>query len=138
MNGRMYDPLNGRMLRPDNYVQDPTNTQSYNRYSYCWNNPMKYTDPSGELVWALPYLTINKRGIDFGVSGGVGVPGTFGVQGNVSYGTSNNFSASAGVAAGAVSGNVGWSTNSFLTVRALNQQETYTIIKIQQAVIGSL
>ncbi|MBL7712749.1 MAG: hypothetical protein JNL13_09805 [Chitinophagaceae bacterium] len=56
MNGRLYDPLNGRMLRPDNYVQDPTNTQSYNRFSYCWNNPMKYTDPSGELVWFVPLI----------------------------------------------------------------------------------
>lgn len=50
MNGRMYDPILGRMLSPDNYVQDPSSTQSYNRYSYCWNNPLKYTDPDGELV----------------------------------------------------------------------------------------
>jgi RHS repeat-associated protein len=50
MNGRMYDPVLGRMLSPDNFVQDPSSTQSYNRYSYCWNNPLKYTDPSGELV----------------------------------------------------------------------------------------
>lgn len=57
MNGRIYDPLNGRMLRPDNYVQDPTNTQSYNRFSYCWNNPMKYTDPSGEKL-AIPLIAL--------------------------------------------------------------------------------
>jgi len=50
-NGRMYDPILGRMLSPDNFVQDPSSTQSYNRYSYCWNNPLKYTDPSGEIVW---------------------------------------------------------------------------------------
>jgi hypothetical protein len=31
----------------DNYVQAPGFTQSYNRYSYCMNNPLKYTDPSG-------------------------------------------------------------------------------------------
>jgi RHS repeat-associated protein len=48
MNGRMYDPVTGRMLRPDNYIQDPLNTQNYNRYSYCLNNPLKYTDPSGD------------------------------------------------------------------------------------------
>ncbi|TGX79430.1 hypothetical protein E5358_14905, partial [Palleniella muris] len=38
----------GRFLSPDNYVQMPDNTQSFNRYSYCINNPLKYTDPSGE------------------------------------------------------------------------------------------
>ena len=47
MNGRLYDPLVGRFLSADNYVQDPTNTQHYNRYSYCLNNPLKYSDPSG-------------------------------------------------------------------------------------------
>ena len=47
MNGRMYDPLLGRMLSPDKFLQDPTNTQNYNRYSYTLNNPLKYTDPSG-------------------------------------------------------------------------------------------
>ncbi len=36
------------MLSPDNYVQNPENTQNYNRYSYCMNNPLKYVDPSGE------------------------------------------------------------------------------------------
>lgn len=32
-----------------NYVQLPTSAQSFNRYSYCLNNPLKYVDPSGEL-----------------------------------------------------------------------------------------
>ena len=48
MNGRLYDPLIGRFLSPDNYVQQPDNSQNFNRYSYCLNNPLKYTDPSGE------------------------------------------------------------------------------------------
>jgi RHS repeat-associated protein len=47
MNGRMYDPTNARVLSADNNVQDGENTQSYNRYSYCINNPLKYTDPTG-------------------------------------------------------------------------------------------
>ncbi|MDR2834780.1 MAG: FG-GAP-like repeat-containing protein, partial [Bacteroidales bacterium] len=51
MNGRMYDPVIGRVLSPDNYVQDATNAQSYNRYSYCLNNPLKYTDPSGNFAF---------------------------------------------------------------------------------------
>ena len=48
MNGRLYDPLVGRFLSSDNYIQDPLNSQNYNRYSYCLNNPLIYTDLSGE------------------------------------------------------------------------------------------
>jgi RHS repeat-associated protein len=48
MNGRLYDPKLHRFLQPDNFVQDPSNTQNYNRYGYVLNNPLKYTDPSGE------------------------------------------------------------------------------------------
>ncbi|MBR5706917.1 MAG: VCBS repeat-containing protein [Bacteroidaceae bacterium] len=51
MNGRMYDPNLGRFLSPDNYIQSPYNPQNYNRYSYCLNNPLKYSDPSGDLFW---------------------------------------------------------------------------------------
>ena len=29
-------------------MQQPENTQNYNRYSYVLNNPLRYTDPSGE------------------------------------------------------------------------------------------
>ena len=50
MNGRLYDPVIGRFFSPDNYVQDMEGTQSFNRYSYCLNNPLKYTDPTGQLV----------------------------------------------------------------------------------------
>jgi hypothetical protein len=50
MNGRMYDAVLGRFLSPDNYVQDPYNTQSFNRYGYVWNNPLSYNDPSGEFI----------------------------------------------------------------------------------------
>jgi RHS repeat-associated protein len=49
MNGRLYDPKLHRFLQPDNFVQDTSDTQNFNRYSYVLNNPLKYTDPSGEL-----------------------------------------------------------------------------------------
>ncbi len=48
MNGRMYDPYTSMFLSPDNYIQAPDNSQSFNRYAYCLNNPLKYTDPNGE------------------------------------------------------------------------------------------
>ena len=47
MNGRCYDPLMSSFLSVDEYVQDPTSAQNFNRYAYCLNNPLKYTDPSG-------------------------------------------------------------------------------------------
>jgi len=47
MNGRLYDPVLGRFLSPDNEIQSPGFSQSYNRFSYCLNNPMLYIDPSG-------------------------------------------------------------------------------------------
>lgn len=47
MNGRLYDPWLGRMLSRDPIVQYPGYSQNYNRYSYTFNNPLKYTDPSG-------------------------------------------------------------------------------------------
>lgn len=50
MNGRLYDPLIGRMFSPDPYVADATNSQDYNKYSYARNNPLTYVDPSGNIV----------------------------------------------------------------------------------------
>jgi RHS repeat-associated protein len=47
MNGRVYDPLVSRFLSPDPYIQAPGYTQSYNRYGYVFNNPLKYIDPTG-------------------------------------------------------------------------------------------
>ena len=53
MNARLYDPALGRFLSPDPYVQAPDFTQNFNRYSYCLNNPLKYTDESGEIFGTL-------------------------------------------------------------------------------------
>ncbi|MCR6654667.1 MAG: hypothetical protein NVV63_02400 [Opitutus sp.] len=52
MNGRIYDPLLGRMLSADVVVQDAGNLQAYNRYSYVWNNPLRFVDPTGFEVYA--------------------------------------------------------------------------------------
>ena len=49
MNGRMYDAGLCRFLSPDPYVQMPDYSQNFNRYSYALNNPLVYTDPSGEF-----------------------------------------------------------------------------------------
>jgi RHS repeat-associated protein len=44
---RYYDPQLGRFIQPDTIVPSADAPQSLNRYSYCDNNPLNYTDPSG-------------------------------------------------------------------------------------------
>gem|GEM_PF-2129363 len=63
MNGRFYDPRIGRFLSPDNGdcpvnggVQMSDFTQNFNRYSYCLNNPLVFTDPSGEVVFLIGFI----------------------------------------------------------------------------------
>jgi RHS repeat-associated protein len=63
MNGRLYDPLLRRFLNADENIQDPYNTQNYNKYGYVLNNPLMYNDPSGEffvagffLSWIAPII----------------------------------------------------------------------------------
>jgi RHS repeat-associated protein len=65
MNGRVYDPVIGRFLSADPFVQMPDFTQSLNRYSYVLNNPLSLVDPSG-------YLSL-KDVFKIGVTIGVGI-----------------------------------------------------------------
>lgn len=63
MNGRLYDPITSSMLSPDNNIQMPDFTQNLNRYAYCLNNPLTYTDPDGNtfvesaLIFYILYCT---------------------------------------------------------------------------------
>jgi RHS repeat-associated protein len=45
LNGRVYDPLVGRMMSADPTVPNPLNGQAWNRYSYVGNNPLAFTAP---------------------------------------------------------------------------------------------
>ncbi len=47
MNGRLEDPLLGRMLSPDPVLGSLMNPQTLNPYSYVANDPTSYIDPSG-------------------------------------------------------------------------------------------
>ena len=44
---RYYDPELGRFIQPDTIVQAPSDPQTLNRYTYCRNSPLIYTDPTG-------------------------------------------------------------------------------------------
>ena len=50
MDGRIYDPVLGRFLSPDPFLQFPDYTQGLNPYCYVLNNPLNYTDPTGYSV----------------------------------------------------------------------------------------
>ena len=73
MNGRLYDPVLRSFLMPDNFIQQPENTQNYNRYAYVLNNPLMYTDPSGELFGSdLALLgAISANPVTFGVGAAI-------------------------------------------------------------------
>jgi len=118
MNGRLYDPVLGRFFRPDNYVQMPDNSQSFNRYSYCLNNPLKYTDPSGDFWnliigaaiggvfnWASHGFQLNAKGLGYfatgAVAGAVGAGLASGV--NVAMAGGNFWTGAAGLAKGIAS-----------------------------------
>lgn len=47
LNAREYDPYLGRFLSPDPLVPNPRRSQTYNRYSYALNNPLRFIDPTG-------------------------------------------------------------------------------------------
>jgi RHS repeat-associated protein len=51
MNGRVYDPLLGKFLSVDPVVGNPNDLQTYNRYSYVYNQPTRYADATGNCPW---------------------------------------------------------------------------------------
>ncbi|KNZ32390.1 MAG: hypothetical protein AD742_11460 [Methylibium sp. NZG] len=51
MNGRIFDPALGRFMQGDPLIQSPANLQNFDRYGYCYNNPLTCTDPSGMSSW---------------------------------------------------------------------------------------
>jgi len=49
MNARYYLPEIGRFISADSIVPDPSNPQSYNRYTYVLNDPINSSDPTGHM-----------------------------------------------------------------------------------------
>ncbi|MBU4487936.1 MAG: VCBS repeat-containing protein [Candidatus Omnitrophica bacterium] len=50
---RYYDPELGRFIQPDTIIPYPDDPQSFNRYAYARNNPIRYIDPTGHFWWAV-------------------------------------------------------------------------------------
>jgi RHS repeat-associated protein len=112
MNGRIYDPILGRMLSPDRFVPDPISTQGYNRYAYVLNNPLRYSDPSGDL----PVAAIVIGATVGGYIGGSAVNNTFAFW-DWDFKNPNTW---IGIASGAVVGGLGgWSVGAKISTKAL-------------------
>jgi RHS repeat-associated protein len=59
-NARLYDPQVGRFLSADPTTETPYDLQDLNRYSYCLNNPLSLTDPTG--IRLRPFGIVKHRG----------------------------------------------------------------------------
>lgn len=66
---RFFDPVLNRFISPDTIVPSAWNTQAMNRYAYNYNNPLAYTDPSGNqpIDITSPYYAapVPASGFDF-------------------------------------------------------------------------
>jgi len=72
LRARWYDPATGRFLTRDPFAGIPTVPATLNPYVYALNNPVMYTDPSGEVI---PLLALLALGLAGGALGGVGYYG---------------------------------------------------------------
>jgi hypothetical protein len=61
-NARHYSPVLGRFVSPDTVVPDFANPQSLNRYTYTYNNPVRYYDSDGHCA---PFCLIVGLGLAF-------------------------------------------------------------------------
>jgi len=55
LRARSYDPAIGRFLERDTMLPDPTNPDSFNRFTYASNNPSSHTDHTGHCVDPDPF-----------------------------------------------------------------------------------
>ena len=75
LQSRYYDPVTGRFLNADGYINANGDLIGFNMYAYCSNNPVMYIDSTGQMWQLVPALhprnqaNIFKGNMD-GISGG--------------------------------------------------------------------
>ena len=58
LQSRYYNPEWGRFLNADRYVSTGTGMLGYNMFAYCNNNPVMFTDPTGEFIFGAILLAL--------------------------------------------------------------------------------
>ena len=113
MNGRIYDPTLGRFLQADPVIQDTSTPQAWNAYTYVFNNPYRYTDPTGmigveERQWLAMAVTIAATwyapqvwGAAYAAAGGAAAGATAAAAANAAV---VGFTVATGAVAGGISG----------------------------------
>lgn len=129
-NARYYDPVLGRFLQADSYLD------GMNRYTYCGNNPIIYNDPTGQWVHIVIGAAIgaiaggftgakvaNDKGIELfsgnwwaHVGVGIGIGAVAGASGTAlaAAGVGGSLGASGGLAA-AIDGAIGGAVGGFIS-----------------------
>jgi len=165
---RFYDPALGRFLQPDPIVPEPGNPQALNRYAYVYNNPLRYTDPSGHVPVILVMMGIGAATgalINYGVQvaanisqnglqvqaftnvnwAAVGASAVAGAVGGATFygasaalGTGLWGMVGAGTFSGAVSGQAARATENVLTGKAIGEGLGDPVELGRDAIIGGL
>lgn len=101
---RYYDPVIGKFITADSIIPNGLFPEAFNRYSYAYNNPMLYSDPSGHFGFIEAIIIGAIVGaVSSAIQGGDFLTGAFigGLTGAVSFGA---FNAVATAAANSISG----------------------------------
>ena len=139
MNGRIYDSELGRFLQADPVIQAPNNTQSWNAYTYVFNNPFAYTDPTGMIsfrqIFAVvfaavyAYFTWDLTGASAIYAAMIGGA----ITGGIATGTWRG--ALTGAFTGAVTAGIGWAAQTYEwgnTVRIAAQAASGGVMEVLQ------
>jgi RHS repeat-associated protein len=70
---RYYDPLLGRFMAIDPAPWNEGNLQSFNRYAFANNNPLRFTDPDGNSPVDLLFFAVDIAKLGYAVYKGDGV-----------------------------------------------------------------
>lgn len=100
---RVIDSSLGRFLSPDSIVPSVSNPQTFNRYSYVYNNPVNFVDSNGQFGWFVPFVVAAFKGAAIGAAvgaataaitgGDIGKGALFGAIGGAAFaGTFSAFS----------------------------------------------
>ena len=71
LQSRYYDPTIKRFINADSYINANGDILGFNMYAYCGNNPIMYSDPSGQAIITSIVIGVIIGAVIGGTAGGV-------------------------------------------------------------------